>query len=269
MSESQWSLAMDRQGLKISGDGFTLTTNGSEPAQIDGIISELQAMTRRTYGQYCGLSRALEVVGERWGMLIIRDLLVGPRDVAQLQDGLRMIPAEVLQLRLKELEHSGVIRRQPHAEATGPETYELTEYGAAIEDVVLALGRWGAVTMNWQHPEEVVTTDAVVIGLRATFRPEAALGLRVGYELRIGEVILHARIDDGMIEALPGPLPGADLVIELGMSLKALISGDVSPADALADGRVRITGDPELLDQFVEVFRMPKMASPESTIWHH
>ena len=70
-----------------------------------------------------------------------------------------------------------------------------------------------------------------------------------------------------MIEALPGPLPGADLVIELDMSLKALISGDVSPADALADGRVRVTGDPELLDQFVEVFRMPKLPSPESTIW--
>ena len=186
MSEAQWSLTMDRQGLTISGDGFTLTTNGSEPAQMDEIISELQAMTRRTYGQYCGLSRALEVVGERWGLLIVRDLLVGPSNAAQLQDGLPMIPADLLETRLKELERCGVVRRQPHTGSAGPEIYELTEYGAALDEVVLALGRWGAVTMDRQHPEEIVTVDAVVIALRATFRPEAARGLRVSYELRIG-----------------------------------------------------------------------------------
>jgi alkyl sulfatase BDS1-like metallo-beta-lactamase superfamily hydrolase len=133
---------------------------------------------------------------------------------------------------------------------------------------VLGLGRWGAMTMDLKHPEEIVTANSLIIGLRATFRPEAARGLWIGYELQISDVTLHVKIDDGLLEALPGPLPGADMTIEPGLMLKALISGDVTPAQALASGDVRVTGEPALLDRFVEVFKLGDMPAPETDIWH-
>jgi DNA-binding HxlR family transcriptional regulator len=135
MTEAQWKLVMDQQGVTIASDRFEFRTGtgGSRPAgedmamddaaleaalesaessQMEAIISELQTMTRRTYGQFCGLSRALEVVGERWSMLIIRDLLVSSRSLTELQRGLPRIPTDLLCTRLKELEHTGIVGRR-------------------------------------------------------------------------------------------------------------------------------------------------------------
>ena len=262
MTESRLTLAMEPQGLTISSDRFKLTTTGDDPMQMDSIISELQTLTRRTYGQFCGLSRALELIGERWGLLIVRDLLVTPRDVAQLHRGLPMIPVELLASRLSELERSGVIRRRPKDGAPGPDVYELTEYGEALEDAVMALGRWGAKSMTQRHPEEIVTVDALIIGLRATYQPAAAFGLHASFEVRTGEAVLHLIINDGHLEANAGPLPGADLVIDPGFALKALLTGELSAADALENGEVGITGEVELFHRFVEIFHLPEMPGP-------
>ncbi|MFL6143013.1 MAG: winged helix-turn-helix transcriptional regulator [Labedaea sp.] len=253
---------MEPQGLRISSDRFSLTTTGDDPMQMDSIISELQTLTRRTYGQFCGLSRALEAVGERWGLLIVRDLLVTPRDVAQLHRGLPMIPVELLASRLTELERSGVIRRQPRNGSAGPDIYELTEYGAALEDAVIALGRWGAKLMKKQHPEEIVTVDALIIGLRTTYQAAAARGLHASFEVRAGNAVLHLIVNDGALTANAGPLPDADLVLDPGISLKALLTGELAASDALENGNVRITGDVELFHRFVEIFRLPEMPGP-------
>jgi DNA-binding HxlR family transcriptional regulator len=257
MTESKWNLVMDREGLTISGDNFTLTTTGDDPMQMDEIVSGLQAMTRRTYGQYCGVSRAMEMVGERWGMLIVRELLIGPRTVETLHEGLPMIPVDLLGTRVHELERSGVIERQPDSEA-----YELTEYGLVLEPIVYALGRWGSVTLAQMHPEEIVTVNILVIGIRAAFRSERAGGVNLGVELHVGDMVATAKIEDGELTARPGPLPGADLVLNPGMVLKDMLTGKVTAADALASGAVTITGDPALLDQFVHLFEMPEMPEP-------
>ena len=97
-------------------------------------------MAARDYGQYCGVTRALELVGERWALLIVRDLLVGPRRYGELAGGLPRIPTNVLATRLKELQEAGVLRRVPHSRVI---VYELTPYGRELEPVVLALGTWG------------------------------------------------------------------------------------------------------------------------------
>ena len=128
--------------------------------------------------------------------------------------------------------------------------------GQELEDVVLRLGRWGARSLGEPRPEDVLTPDSLVLALRATFRPEAARGLRASYELRAGEVVVHARVDDGALEAAEGPLAGADLVLETGPALKALMAGDLGPAEAVESGAVRLVGDPELLARFVELFRV-------------
>ena len=213
-------------------------------------------MARRGYGQHCGLARALEIVGERWALLIVRDLLVSPRRYTDLQRGLPRIPTNILSSRLKELEQAGVVGRWVLPRPATSIVYGLTDYGAELEGVVLALGRWGARALGEHAPDEIVTVDSLIMAARAAFRPEAAAELRAGYELRFDDVVFHVRVDGGRLVAAAGPLPGADLVIEGGPGCRAMLAGEIGPAEAIATGRVRVAGDPELLTRFVEIFRV-------------
>lgn len=224
----------------------------------------MASVTPRTYGQYCGLARALELVGERWTLLIIRDLLVGPKRFTDLRRGLPRIPTNLLSARLKELEQAGIVQRRLLPRPTASIVYELTEYGKALDHVVLELGRWGAQSLGEARPAEIVTVDSLIMALRSTFRPEAARGLRVSYELHLGAIVIHAHIDGGVLVAGEGPLAGPDLVIEAGPAIRALMAGEISPAEAVETGSVRLNGDPGLLARFVEVFQIPPRPSARS-----
>jgi DNA-binding HxlR family transcriptional regulator len=210
----------------------------------------------RTYGQYCGFARALEVVGERWALLVIRDLTVGPRRFTDLRRELPGIPTNILAARLKELELAGVVRRRVLPRPAASVVYELTGYGAELEEVVLQLGRWGAKSLGQPRPGEIVTAESLIVALRTTFRAEAARNLRVGYELHLGEIVIHARIDAGTLEAGQGPLEAPDLVIDTQLALRALMAGEISPAEALESGTVKVSGDPSLLAGFAAVFHI-------------
>ena len=216
-------------------------------------------MKTRAYGQYCGFSRALEVLGERWALLIVRDLLVGPKRFTDLLHGLPGIPSNVLTARLKELEHAGIARRRVLPRPARAVVYELTEYGLELEPAVLELGRWGAKNLGDPRPDETITLDSMITALRTTFRPDAARKLRAGYELRVGEIVLHARVDDGKVQVGAGALPGAQLVIEAGPGIRALMAGEMSAAAAVECGAVRLTGNAELLQRFAEIFRIDAM----------
>lgn len=214
-------------------------------------------MSKRTYGSYCGIARALEIVGERWALLVVRDLIQGPKRFTDLRRGLPRIPSNVLSARLKELEHAGVIHRRLLPRPSTGIVYELTEYGRELEDIVLRLGLWGARMLGEPRLEDTVNPDSLMLALRATFRPEAARGLQASYELRFGEIVFHARIDKGALEVAEGPLADADLVVETDLTIRALMSGELSPREAVKTGKVRLTGRPDLLDRFVEVFHIP------------
>jgi DNA-binding HxlR family transcriptional regulator len=215
----------------------------------------------RAYGQYCGLARAAELVGERWALLIIRDLLVGPRRFTDLRRGLPRIPTNVLSDRLKELEENGIVRRRVLPRPAASVVYELTDYGQQLEEVVMKLGLWGAQALGEPRPDEIITTDSIVMALRSTFVPEQARGLRAGFELRLGEITVHARVDDGSLAAGVGGLADPDVVLETGPAIKAIMAGEVAPTEALANGSVRLSGPPELFDRFAEVFQIPRRAS--------
>ena len=147
-------------------------------------------MASRSYGQYCGVTTAVELIGERWAMLIVRDLLVGPRRYTDLKQGLPKIPTNILSTRLKELQEGGVVRRAP-LYRTGL-VYELTDYGRELEPIVLALGRWGFRQMGEPGPDDVVTADSLTMALRTAFRADAAAGLPAAdYEVHVGEVALR------------------------------------------------------------------------------
>jgi DNA-binding HxlR family transcriptional regulator len=222
------------------------------------------SMKSRTYGQFCGLARALEIVGERWVVLIVRDLLVAPKRFTDLHRGLPKIPTNVLTARLKELERAGVVRRRVLPRPASSVIYELTEYGAELEDVIVRLGRWGAKLLDEPRKDEIITEDSMVMAMRSTFHPEAARGLHAGYELHFGDIVIHACVNDGALEAAAGPLPAADLIITAGPGIKELMAGTISPAEAIAIGCVHLTGDADLLKRFAQMFRIEPM--PQSAL---
>jgi DNA-binding HxlR family transcriptional regulator len=216
-----------------------------------------EGVTMRTYGQYCGFARALEVVGERWAMLIIRDLLGGPLRFTDLLNGLPGIPTNILTSRLKELEIAGIIERQALPRASGAGVaYQLTPHGAALEPAIDSLGRWGATTLREPRANEVVTQRSLMAALRATFQPKAAKGVTVSFEMHMAGHILSATIERGVLNVTPGPLPGADLVLDPGIMLKPLLAGELSPTDALKKKLVTVRGDRKLLATFVDLFQL-------------
>lgn len=213
-------------------------------------------MSSRSYGQFCGLAHAINLIGERWGVLIIRNLLVGPKRFTDLKRGLPRIPTNVLSTRLREFELNGVVERRILPRPDGSVVYALTAYGQQLEPAILSLSRWGAQTLGVPGPDDIVTVDSMIMAMRTTFRPDAARNQRVTFELRLEEIVFHLEVDDGHLTATPGPADDPDLVIETGPDLKLLMAGEITPAEALADGIVRITGEPPLLDMFAAAFRI-------------
>lgn len=196
----------------------------------------------RGFGQYGGVARALERIGERWALLIVRDLLAGARRYSDLKAGLPRIPTNILSDRLRELQEAGVVRRVPAVRGG----YELTVLGLALEPVVLELERWGWAVLNDIGDGEVMTADALAVTLRAAFRPAAALDLPpTQYVLHVNDISVSVIVDGASLNvtavgagALSSPLrrlePTRPLcVLELTLEpggLRDLLGGGPGPA---------------------------------------
>ncbi len=222
-------------------------------------------MAARSYGQYCGVTTAVELVAERWALLIIRDLLVGPRRYTDLKQGLPRIPTNILSARLKELQEGGLIRRVPLPRCGL--VYELTDYGRELEPIVLALGRWGFRSMGEPKHSDIVTPDSLTVALRTAFRPDFASG-SLDFQIQIGAVKLRAQVSDRelrVVQLAPptppvgGTLPKGEPELQLatGPGIRHLIAGTLTPAQAVERHVVRIEkGDLKLLERFAEIFRI-------------
>jgi DNA-binding HxlR family transcriptional regulator len=208
----------------------------------------------RDYGQYDGITRALELVGERWALLIVRDLLVGPRRYGELAAGLPRIPSNILATRLKELQEAGVLRRVPHSRVI---VYELTPYGHELEPAVLAFGAWGFKAMGDPRDEQIVTPDSLTMSLRTAFRPQVAAALPpTAYAAHLGPAELLVRVAGSSLEVTRGDGP-ADLAFTAGPGIRRLISGELAPDRAIATGVVEVLrGRGDLLDRFVSTFHL-------------
>jgi DNA-binding HxlR family transcriptional regulator len=206
----------------------------------------------RDYGQYGGIAQALELVGERWAMLIVRDLLVGPRRYGELAAGLPRIPSNILAARLKELQAAGVIRRMPRSRVI---VYELTPYGRELEPVVLALGAWGFKALGEPREEQIITADSMAMDLRSSFQPQVAADLpATAYGARFGGSELLIRVDGSALEVKRGAGP-ADLAFAAGPGIHRLISGELAPDRAIATGVVEVfSGRHNLLERFARTF---------------
>jgi DNA-binding HxlR family transcriptional regulator len=219
----------------------------------------------KTYDQYCPIACSLSLVGERWTLLVVRELMHGPKRYTDLVAGLPRIGTNILAARLKELEEGEVIRKRKLPPPANCNVYELTEYGAELEEVIQALGRWGFRSLGPPPADCPMPEGWLVQGSRTMFDPDRAGDLVESYEVRCGDEIATIRIDNGTIESDPGGCVDVDAVIELDPgTLFALASGEMEPKDAIAHGLARVQGDPGALGRFIAVFDSQRPAAAEA-----
>jgi DNA-binding HxlR family transcriptional regulator/putative sterol carrier protein len=215
--------------------------------------------TDRTYGEHCAVARALDVVGERWALLVVRELLLGPKRYTDLRAGLPKAKPSVLSHRLRELEDAGVVRRRKLAPPAGAWVYELTEDGRDLEPIVVALGHWGRRVPT--RPGAVHGSDSLVLALRSRFDPDAAHDLGGRYELRLADDRYRIEVSDGRITAQRGELEAPDAVIETDPeTLGAVLLGDRKLERALDSGDLRLEGDRELAARFLAFYTQAERA---------
>jgi len=218
-------------------------------------------MTTRSYDQYCGLAYALDVIGERWTLLIVRELVAGPRRFKDLMDGLPEISTNLLTERLKSLEQHGLLRRSVLPPPAASTVYGLTPLGMSLEKSLLELGKWGSQFVPPSaEGATVLHLGSYALTLKTFFHPELAQGIDETYALHVDDEVLQVRINEGEIDVRQGEAPEADMVLHTDMpSYLALLSGILDPDEAISTGLARIEGDPAALSRFLSACRLPEL----------
>jgi DNA-binding HxlR family transcriptional regulator len=208
----------------------------------------------RTYGDNCGIARALDLVGERWALLVVRELLLGPKRFTDLRVGLPHVSPDVLSQRLRELEGADVVRRRKLAPPAASRVYELTERGRELEPVLLALGRWGSCA-PFPPGDARLGVDSVMIALLTVFDPAAADGVSVTCELRLGELRFGVGISNSRLELSRDGATEPDATIDADPdTLAEVLWQGRSLAGAQRSGAVAVAGDRRAAARLLSVF---------------
>ncbi|MDQ6606631.1 MAG: winged helix-turn-helix transcriptional regulator [Actinomycetota bacterium] len=212
---------------------------------------------KRTYGDRCGVSRALDVVGERWALLVVRELLLGPKRFSDLRAGLPHLSPDVLAQRLRELEQAGVLHRRTLPPPAAARVYELTDRGQELEPVVLALGRWGSA-VPFSEQGDAFGADSAMIACQTLFDPARAGDLDAEYELRLGNQAFRARVKAGRFELARGPAEAAVAIVATEpVTLAALLWHGLKLSAGVRAGEVRIEGSRPAAQRFLRLFPLP------------
>jgi DNA-binding HxlR family transcriptional regulator len=204
----------------------------------------------KTYHQFCGVAKALDVVGERWTLLLVRDLLLGPRRYGDLLAGLPGLTTNLLAERLALMTSQGLIRKVKLPPPAGATVYELTELGRELEPVVLALGRFGSRWLTAPEQGDLTNPRWAMVSLKRRFRPRQRLEGTLA--LRIGNQPFQIRIDETGIDVRDGSPPTADAHLSGDpKGFFPLLTGRETLSALLADGRLTRAGSAHLLRQFV------------------
>jgi DNA-binding HxlR family transcriptional regulator len=210
---------------------------------------------RKTYAQYCPVARALDVVGERWTLLIVRDLLMGPKRYTDLRDGLPGIATDVLTARLRTLEQAGFVRRRELPRPAPATVYELMEDTLPLRHAILALGQVGMATLGGPEAGEDVRPERLVLGLRVSFRRDEFAELTETYELTIDGEPFTVDVGDGAVDTRPETASSPAMRLRTTAdTFVALMTGELAPGVALADDRAALEGEREILERFIEAF---------------
>lgn len=203
-------------------------------------------MAQPSYMQFCAVARALDAVGERWTLLIVRELLLGPRRYTDLLEGLPGASPNVLAERLKKLEELEIVGRRKLPPPAASVVYELTPLGLGLVPVLTELLRWGLNLLTEHRAGEAVRLDHVLLALRSVADPAATVGLHESYQFHADEHTFHVVAADGSVLVEPGPAPDPAATFTTDFeTLAAIGAGRLSAQQALADGRLSLKGDPQ------------------------
>lgn len=216
-------------------------------------------MSKRSYNQYCAIAHALDLVGERWTLLVVRELLTGPKRFTDLMNSLGSIGTNLLAARLKDLEANDVVERKVLPPPAASSVYGLTELGWELEHVITELWRWGRKTQNERRVEDRFTPGWSVLAMKYAFLPDKATGLKETYEYHIGAEVFYARINDGEIATAQGSAEYPDMVIETDPeTFFDVVSLERSLVEAVDNGAVQLVkGDKNILKRACRVFGLP------------
>jgi DNA-binding HxlR family transcriptional regulator len=222
----------------------------------------MHAPPRRRYDDACGAAHALDLVGERWALLVMRELMLGPRRFNDIRASLPGISANVLTQRLEGLETAGVLRRRRLPPPASAQVYELTPWGYESEPIFQVLGRWAARSPT-HDPRLPLSAVSLLLSFRTMIDAVRAEGVDARIGLRLGEESFFARISGGRFKAVRGEAAGTDVAFSgTAPALAAAVYGGV-PLDALeAEGALSIQGDRALAERFTTLFPLPSKAEP-------
>src|SRR6266540_2234457 len=196
----------------------------------------------RTKLDGCGIAHASDLLGQRWALLVVRELLLGPKRFTDLRAGIPDISPNVLAQRLRELDESGIVRRRKLAPPAAAQVYELTEWGRELEPAILSLGRWASGSPSFPAGAEM-GPDSLVLALKSTFDPAKADGLDASYELRLGEIPFKIAVKRGQFEVSRGEADRPDATIRSDPgTLASVVFGGNRLAKAVQDGGVEVDG---------------------------
>jgi DNA-binding HxlR family transcriptional regulator len=225
-----------------------------------------KAPKTRRYGQYCPVATALDVLGERWTLLIVRNLMIGPQRYTDLREGLPGVATDLLTARLRTLEEAGYIERRQLPRPAAVMVYQLTPAGQRIAVVVLELGRIGLARLGPPADDDLVTSDALVLSLRPSFRPEVAGGGEDSYQLELDGESYVVDVHPSWAETGRGTASDPQLTLTAtSQTFAALISGAVDVTSALSAGDLSIDGPRRALDRFLAIFSYPAQSEPAAT----
>jgi DNA-binding HxlR family transcriptional regulator len=214
----------------------------------------------RSYDDPCGIARALDRIGERWALLVVRELLLGPRRFTDLRAGLPQASPNVLSQRLRELERAGVIQRRTLPPPAAAAVYELTPWGSELEPVILALARWGSRATPLPRGE--LSTSALVIALETTFDPAAADSLCIRAALALDGEPFFVGVARKTLAIRRGPCDAPDATITAdSRSLRAVVFAGRDVRHVAREGKLQIDGDHALAARLLASFKRPPPAS--------
>lgn len=211
---------------------------------------------KRSYQEACGIPRALDRIGERWSLLVVRELMLGPKRFTDLRTGLPHVGPDVLSQRLRDLEQAGVVAKRRLPPPAASQVYELTDWGRELESVLIALGRWGARAPA--APEGCgMSFDAHLLSLQTLFDPQLAEGFEASLELVLDEQPFRAIVSGGELELERGDVaePDAVLTTDVGTML-AIAHG----RESLESAEIAIDGDHDVVKRFFGLFPLPEPA---------
>lgn len=217
---------------------------------------------RRAYKQTCNVARTLDLLGERWSLLIVRELLIGPRRFGDLADSLPGIGTNLLTARLKYLSDEGLLTRRRLPPPASVTVYELTEAGAALEPVLLELVRWGIRHRKPASAKAFYRPTWLVLAMRSVFRPERARGVRLRCEFRVGEHVFHAVVDHGRLTTGLGPVDRPDVVVTTQPRIFRRFEAGERPEVLAKTGKWTVSGERQALERFARLFGLPEDDPP-------